>query len=455
MKTLLLALVLAAGTPAAGAGTTTATSRPAGSPPGEAMTRAALRLAREVPEPALADLLAEIATDHPDVLAARARARALAAGAPRERILPDPSLGVTAWVLPPETRTGPQRFTLGWTQRIPGRRRRAAREEAVLARARAAEAAAGEVALARVLEARRLVERIRAQDETLALLAEDLRILDGFEELARARYETGGGIAAAVIRLHAERTRTRARILDERSRREGLVAGLSALAGRPVEVPPLAPGGGTLPSLPPADRLLSLARENRPLLEARRREITAAERAVSARSLEFRPDFSVGLSWTMVDNRDDAAGRLAPPEDNGRDVLALTASIRLPIRRERILAGVRQAVESRREAELSLDARERDVRGAIEDVLARLPLLAQQVTLFRETLLPQAEESLASWRAAFETGGASAIDLLDARRTLLEVRLGVVRAQLAVRLSLLDLEGALGLPLADLPGGDR
>ena len=59
----------------------------------------------------------------------------------------------------------------------------------------------------------------------------------------------------------------------------------------------------------------------------------------------YRPDFKVGFTYTVVDPRDDAPGRLQPPEGNGDDILAIQGGITLPIWRRKLTAGVEEAIE--------------------------------------------------------------------------------------------------------------
>jgi outer membrane protein TolC len=63
----------------------------------------------------------------------------------------------------------------------------------------------------------------------------------------------------------------------------------------------------------------------------------------------------------------------------------------------------------------------------------------------------QAEQSLASVRAAYTTGRADILDLLEAERVLLDARLATDRARTDLRIALIELEGATATPL--IPGG--
>ena len=52
----------------------------------------------------------------------------------------------------------------------------------------------------------------------------------------------------------------------------------------------------------------------------------------------------------------------------------------------------------------------------------------RKIDLYRDTLIPKADQALNVTQQAFETGKASFLDLIDAQRTLLEFRLAYERA---------------------------
>jgi outer membrane protein TolC len=108
---------------------------------------------------ATAALAAEVLERNPNVARARAQAVAAELRAPQLRSLDDPMAALTLFLLPPETRVGPQRFTVSVSQKLPWFGKLALREQAALYRAAAARAE---------LEA----ERLRVLTEARGRLAE-------------------------------------------------------------------------------------------------------------------------------------------------------------------------------------------------------------------------------------------------------------------------------------------
>jgi outer membrane protein TolC len=197
--------------------------------------------------------------------------------------------------------------------------------------------------------------------------------------------------------------------------------------------------------------LRETARQSRPEVAAVDARIAATEVRVKLAGKEYRPDFTVGLTYTFVDPREDTAGMVMPPEGNGDDIFGIQGAISVPIWRKRLKAGVEEA------SELELSAREakRDVLAGIEaaigDLMQRLPLTWQQVRLLEDILILQAEEAVRSAQSGYVTGTFNALDLLDAEHVLFEAETAIARAQADYAIRLAQLEGAVAGPLMQEP----
>jgi outer membrane protein TolC len=429
-----------------------AASSPEPSPP------AADRLIASL-EPAHAALVSEVLERNPDLARLRALAAASAARAPQVRALPDPMASLTAFALTPETRVGPQEAAAAISQRFPWFGKLALKERQALLDAEAARAAVEAKRLALVTETRRLAYELGFLSAQEAILHEDRDTLVHYEELARARYASGVGLEQAVIKLQAEITRDENRLLDLANRRAALASALDALRDRPAGG--MSPGI-VLPDGPPPLSTLDLAAlraaavENRPEVARSRAMIAAAGVGGELAQKEFRPDLTVGLGYTLVGKRQDAPGRAMPPPGNGDDILGVTLGVNLPVWRERLEAGVVEATARETAAEEELRSTLAGIDQSLGELAARLPLLDEQLALFTGLLSTQAEEALRSAEAAYAAGSAGALDLLDAERVLLEVRVGTARMRADSLIVRARLEGALGAPLASLSaGGDR
>jgi outer membrane protein, heavy metal efflux system len=71
----------------------------------------------------------------------------------------------------------------------------------------------------------------------------------------------------------------------------------------------------------------------------------------------------------------------------------------------------------------------------------------RSISIYRDGLLPQAEHSFQTAVAAYQTGGVNFMTLLDAQRTIRDVRMGYYKALVEYEQSRADLERAVGKDL--------
>jgi len=406
-------------------------------------------------EPALRALLQEALERNPGLAAVRATARAAAEVPAQAGSLPDPILGATGYVGPPETRVGPQRAMATLSQHFPWFGKLGLRAEAAERRAEALDARWQAQRLALVTQVRRLAYELGFLDAYAGVVREDQRTLEHYEQLARARYASGTGLEQGVIKIQAEITKDETRLLEVGNRRAALVAALNALRDRPQETPlPPLPTPGYGSTSPDPEGLRERAMALRPELAEADAEVARAESLIELARREYKPDFSLGVSYGFVGPRTDPAGLMAPPPDEGDDVFAVSLSLNLPVRRGRLAAGVREAAEARtaaaerrRSAVVAIDA-------DLGELVERVRLTWDQLDLLERVLVVQAEQSLRSAEAGYSAGTLNSLDLLDAERVLLEVRTATARARADYAIAIARLEGAVGRPLAVLREGE-
>jgi len=428
-----------------------AESEPATVPPAAADTLLASL------SPPFAALAGEVLDRNPDLARVRALAAAAEARAPQARSWPDPMASLTAFALTPETRVGPQLASASVAQRFPWFGKLELRERQALLAAEEARQAVEAKRLALITESRRLAYELAFLDEQARIVGEDRATLVHYEELARARYASGVGLEQAVIKLQAEITRDDNRLLEIANRRAMLRASLDALRDRPA--------GAPLPelALPAAiDRLTPLAEDRlreralalRPEIGGAKSRIAAAEVAGELAKKEYRPDWTLGLGYTVVGERRDAPGRVMPPPDNGDDIVGVTLGVGLPVHRARLEAGIVEAAARTAAAEEELRSTVTGIEQSLAELASRLPLLDDQLDLFTGRLATQAAEALRSAESAYSAGSIGALDLLDAERVLLEVRIGTARLKTDSLIARARLEGAVGAPLSTALSGD-
>jgi len=390
-------------------------------------------------------LAREVLARNPELARLRAEAAMAASRAPQARSLPDPMASITAFPMPPETRVGPVRWMAELDQSLPWRGKRAAAEREALWVAAAERGRVEARALELVTEARQLWWELAYLEAEEEIVRADRYTLERFEELTRARYAAGAGTGQPVVKIQAEITRADQRLLDVAVRRAALTAVLNALRDGPAdaavevpELPPLPPGPD-----PALEERRRQAAERRPELALERARVAAAEAAGERAGLERRPDVTIGLAYTVVGKREDEAGRAMPPEGNGDDDIAVRVGINLPVRTTRIEAGIAEAAARASAAEEALRGVAAMIERDLGDLVQRVRLSREQSELFEAVLVPQTEEALRSAEAAYTAGTLRALDILDAERTLFQVRLAAARARADHLVARARLEGAV------------
>ena len=393
-------------------------------------------------------LLDEVLDRNPRLARLTAEAAAAAQRAPQVKALPDPTASLTWFLMSPQTRVGPLQATINISQSLPWFGTLALEEQAAVLDAAASRARVEAARLAVVTEARNAYLDLQFLDAESRLAREDRATLEHYSELALARYASGVGLDQAVIKLQAEITRTDTRLLGIAVRRAEVVAGLNALRDRPQTTPVVVAEPGARWSVeldPEALRRRSLA--GRPEMAAATAEAEAAGVRVERSKKAYSPNLMVGLRYGFVGRREDEAGRLFPPEGNGDDDLALTAGVSLPVWRSKLRAGVEEGTARRLAADEAVREATASIDGELGELLHRIPLLEDQVDLYENVLIVQARQSLVSAESAYAAGTAGALDLLDAERVLLQVRVAAARARTDLEIAYARLEGVVAGPL--------
>ena len=402
----------------------------------------------------LRELLGQVLSANPTLAVESEQVNIAANASTAAGWLPDPKLNTSLFLLPPETRVGAQIASVGLTQQLPPRGVRAAQRRAGEARTEVHAATYGAVALQQVTTTRVAYHELQFVNGQRQIMEEKQAHLAQHEEIARSRYATGFGRGQDVIKLQAEISRVESELLTLAAVEQGLRSRLNGLRDRAsthdLNVTPLqnSPATTRVHAMAVED-LVDMALACRPEMAAARALQTAAQAATALAEAQFQPGWTVGASYTYVDNRDDLAARMMPPDDDGQDIVALHGSVNLPVRRQRLIAEAAAAESHELAAQLEIIAIAASIRTQVEDLAARIPLILAQLEINRDLLTVQAEEALESARSGYVAGTSSALDLLDAEHLLFETRTTTARAVANLKIAMAQLEGAIAAPVAE------
>jgi cobalt-zinc-cadmium efflux system outer membrane protein len=101
---------------------------------------------------------------------------------------------------------------------------------------------------------------------------------------------------------------------------------------------------------------------------------------------------------------------------------------------------IAEANANLRQTDHLADAREIEILSALDAAYGRYQVAGQQVEVYEQGLIREAEEALRAAETAFQLGERGIIEVLDAQRVLRIVRLDFLNAQFDRQAALIDLD---------------
>ncbi len=271
--------------------------------------------------------------------------------------------------------------------------------------------------------------------EQAKALAED------FLKKTDARFEGGSAARLDVIRARVDVAQAQNDLIANARDIVNARASLNRLIDRPLGAPLAVSDSLVLPPpLADLDRLEAAAFEARPELAGIVRQQEGAKATTTLAKEYWLPDFIFGLSKNY-----------ASP---GPGLFSTGISLPLPVFFWQHSKG--EIAESHHR-ELELAASYRDVRAQVgQDVrsaYAAAETGLRQAVFIRDVLLPAAREAYRIASVSYGLGGASALEVLDARRSLRDAESQYTDALAAASMARSDLQRAVGAPLERFEAG--
>ena len=260
--------------------------------------------------------------------------------------------------------------------------------------------------------------RTALASETVAIGELDLAWVEKMQAAADARYRSGGGSLSEVLRLqneHARRadqlTTSRAQLRQDEFTMNRMLNRAPDFAWPKLELPAVAT------PVVYSEKLVRLARDYAPQLRKMRGEVRVAEAAVDKTRRERHPEVSVG-----ADTRNDSSN------GDWRQTEVMV-SFSLPwLNRGRYRADLAREEAKRTAAEFDVTDMELAVREEVHGLTVKIDSARREALLYRDEIIPRSEQALAVAQSAWSSGNGMFLDVLEARRMLLEARLMSARA---------------------------
>ncbi len=381
---------------------------------------------------------------NPRIGATRAAADAALARVPGTRRLPDPRLQFATMnrELPGfelQDPLGMNQVQLTQMFPIPGTGKLGLAGDVAQFRADAGQAQVGESIWEQRSRAAMAFYDLYRADASLAVMRETLRLLEAVSLTVNEMYAVGEAQQADVLRAQLEIGRMTGQIAEMSAMRRTMAVRLNTVLNRPPDAPTGVPVLPLFPeSIPSVDSLTALALASRGMLLAGADQVRAATTAEQLARREIWPDLEVGVIYGWQ-----------PMSGGGTDkMLSIMLGASVPI-----WAGSRQlrmrdeTAAMRRMAEDDLAAMSADTRGRVGELVAEFRRARELHALYERSLLPQAEATVASARAAYQVGNVNFMTFLDAFMTVYGYRTEIHRLDAQEGQALAELEMVTAKPL--------
>jgi outer membrane protein, heavy metal efflux system len=187
------------------------------------------------------------------------------------------------------------------------------------------------------------------------------------------------------------------------------------------------------------DVLVASALQKRSDVLSRQRAVQAAEIRIELAQANLIPDLGVSGSYSHTGT---GTGGFVQPPDN---TLGASLSVNLPFSRWRHQGEVETARASRAQAELELRSAQIRVESEVRDACSRYQASVLRLKLYQGGVLKEADRVLEARLYAYQRGGATLLEVIDAQKTSANIYLAYSQALADHANALVTLEEAAAI----------
>ena len=391
----------------------------------------------------LSEAIAEALKNNPEIQAAKNKVDSARARAKQATYLEDPELNIEAWGVPlnhPVKYRSANPLIIGVRQKLPFFGKLGLKDEMAMQEVRMA----AEELRAKEQEVLAKVKTAYADyfiaNKSVEIYRELLELIHHTSATAAGLYQVGKAPQQDVIKALLEQTE----LLNKLTWAERDVATsrarLNALLSRAPDSFLAQPGElAVTPVKVRAADLEKLAMTQRPELRGLESSAIRSGKAIElAQRNRKYPDFMIGMQYWVA------------PDQSPRHMYAPMVTLTIPFSPWTIGKHdyeIAEALAERQAAKANLTAMKNMVLFEIRDMSIKVEAARRSISIYRDGLLPQAEQSFQAAVAAYQTGGVNFMTLLDAQRTIRDVRMGYYKALVDYEQSRAELERAVGKEL--------
>lgn len=353
--------------------------------------------------------------------------------------LPDPVVGANVAIRPVEMADGPMRADLAvmqmipWLERLDAQVQEAVYEAMVIQQEYTSErlriAADVRIAWARLYVLGKQIETTQASQQLLETLT----------EVATARVATGEATQGDVLLATLELSRLREQMVTLEQQVVSTTAELNRRLGRAADSPVSIPDE-LLVDFPgwSHDAVLETARQRQPEIAAAQLRTCATRWGIEVARLQQRPDVTLNAMMNVMGHRSTSP---MPPGDMP---WSLGAQVSVPLWHTQYRAMRDEATWKHCASQAAVEDVIRMYDSLLRDLLAQASSADEIATLYRETIIPQARQTLESDQRAFAENVVEFDRVIQDFRNLLVLELAYHQSLGQLAIAIARIEQAAG-----------
>jgi outer membrane protein, heavy metal efflux system len=337
--------------------------------------------------------------------------------------LEDPQFAFKMGINHVETRLGPQERAYSVSQHLPLPNKLLVRGEEAVAMSRQKYAAYQKAKLQYFYELKDAYFEYWFLYKNILVAEKNKELLVHFEGVAQSKFKSGLASNQDLLKAQVELGKLENDILTLHDYRKPIMARLNSVLNRDVQM-----AIGWPETIHHEVRALEEQLifqefyENNPDLEEAAQRIEATKKKVWLARLDYLPDLNVSFDYISIGN-----GPMDVP-DNGQDASAVMFKVNVPLWYGKQKSQLEEAKALRASAKSQHEQLENDLSAKIKMIFFKIQDAKRQIQLYRDALVPKAEQSLKASETAYSGGKVDFLNLIDSERTLLDFQLSYYKA---------------------------
>ncbi len=411
----------------------------------------------------LRDYIVLALENNPDIKTAEETARSKVERIRQVTALPDPFLNTKTLPEPVRTAEGDNFFILGVSQKLPIPQKLDRAGRVAFEDTRVALKQLEAVRLRVIADVKRTYYQLYVVDRSIDVTQANQDLLRGLIAVARSQVAAGRRSQDDVLRAQVELSNLEAELITLRQLRVTFAARLNEILDRQPQTTIDTPDEFGIRNVELAvDELMEKAVEVNPDLQRIKHQIDRDRESLELAKLAYWPDFSLGFEWIKMESRN----AFRPPRnpntgkrptvsrmsEDASDNWAITFGFSLPIWYDKIKGGIEEATRRLSASRAQYRSTANRVEFAVEDALERVRSQQDLARLFRDTIIPQAQQTYQVSQASYMAGTNDFLYVIDNWRKWLVFTIQYYRSMGELERSVADLEQAIGMSLPEVGG---